>query len=213
MVSSMGWRAPCKGPAHIGLALLAAVLLVAGCGSSKQVSRIDPATPVDLSGRWNDTDSRWVAEAIISDCLAHSWTTQHMQANNGDVPVLIVGAVRNMGTEQIPVGTFLADIERALINSGRARVVARPDEREDLRLERADQWANASAETVKRLGQELGADYMMTGTINTISDRVEGKQVIFYQVDLMLMDIETNLKVWMGQHKIKKYIARDRFKP
>lgn len=195
----------------LGVALLAAAAM-AGCGGTK-VTRIDPGTTVDLSGRWNDTDSRTVAEAITQDCLNHPWVTQHLQGSGGKLPIVIVGAVRNLGTEHIAVGTFLTDIERALVNSGRAQVVARPEEREDLRLERADQWANASEETVKQMGQELGADYMMTGKIDMITDQVEGKKVVFYQVDLTLMDIESNLKVWLGQHKIKKFVARSEFKP
>jgi penicillin-binding protein activator len=197
------------------LFLVAAATLfgwAAGCGGAK-VTRIDPATTVDLSGRWNDSDSRLAAEALTQECLAANWVTEHMRASGGKLPVVIVGAVRNLGTEQIATGTFLTDIERALFESGRAQVVARPDERADLRLERADQWANASEETVKRLGQELGADYMMTGTLNTITDQVEGKKVVYYQIDLTLMNIESNLKVWMGQHKIKKYIARGEYRP
>jgi uncharacterized protein (TIGR02722 family) len=196
----------------LGVACAVAVLTMCGCGGTK-VTRIDPATTVDLSGRWNDADSRLVAEALTQDCLQHPWMTEHMQAQAGKLPVVIVGAMRNLGSEHIATGTFLSDIERALIDSGRAQVVARPEERVDLRLERADQWANASEATVKQLGQELGADYMMTGEINTIIDQVEGKKAIFYQVDLTLMNIETNLKVWVGQHKIKKYVARGEFKP
>jgi hypothetical protein len=42
---------------------------------------------------------------------------------------------------------------------------------------------------------------------------VKGKKVVFYQVDLGLMSIESNLKVWLGQHEIKKYVARSRYKP
>jgi uncharacterized protein (TIGR02722 family) len=195
------------------VALCSTLLLGSGCSSQKQVTRVAEDTTIDLSGRWNDTDSRMVAEEIIADCLGHPWMTQHMQRDQGDLPVVIAGAVRNLGTEHIAVGTFVADIERALINSGRARVVASPTERGDLRLERADQWANASQETVKRLGQELGADYMMVGTINTITDREAGQEVVFYQTDLALIDIETNQKIWVGQKKIKKFIGRSKYKP
>lgn len=192
--------------------LCVAVLGAWGCGK-KQVSRVETDTTIDLSGNWNDTDSRLVAEAMIEDALAHPWAVRHMQQHGGDLPVVIVGAVRNMSTEHIAVGTFLADIERALINSGKALVVATAEERKDLRLEKADQWENASAETVKRVGQEMGADYMMYGEINTITDQEDGKKVIFYQVDLNLVDIETNVKVWPGQKKIKKYIAKGKYKP
>ncbi|MFH1145102.1 MAG: penicillin-binding protein activator LpoB [Candidatus Eisenbacteria bacterium] len=193
--------------------LLGAALLAGACGRSTKVTRVDPETTIDLSGRWNDRDSREVAEAMITDALNRPWLTQHMQRRLGALPIIIAGAVRNLGTEHIPTGTFVGDIERALVNSGRAQVVASAGERADLRLERADQWANASEETVKRLGEELGADYLLSGTINTITDESGGEKVVFYQVDLGLLNIESNEKVWLGQHKIKKYIGRDQYKP
>ena len=37
-----------------------------------------------------------------------------------------------------------------------------------------------------------------------------GKQVLFYQTDLVLTDIETNEKIWLGQEKIKKFVERKR---
>lgn len=191
---------------------VAVVALLGGCGG-KQVTRLEVDATVDLSGRWNDTDSRLVAEEMIADCLNRPWITQHMQNSGGQLPVMIAGAVRNMGTEHIAVGTFLGDIERALINSGRVQVVASAAERGELRLERVDQWESASPETVKRLGQELGADFMLSGTIHTITDQEEGEKVVYYQVDLTLADIESNVKVWAGQKKIKKYIARSKYKP
>jgi hypothetical protein len=53
---------------------------------------------------------------------------------------------------------------------------------------------------------------MLMGTINKISDREEGEEVVFYQVDLELTDIETNEKVWIGGAKHKKYIGRAKIK-
>ena len=35
--------------------------------------------------------------------------------------------------------------------------------------------------------------------------------MVFYQVDLALVDILSNQKVWVGQHKIKKFVKRPRF--
>ncbi len=194
------------------LLVVAIAALLSGCGG-KKVTRVEVDTTIDLSGRWNDTDSRLVAEEMIADCLSHPWITDHMQRTGGKKPAVIVGNVRNLGTEHIATGTFLSDIERAFINSGRVRVVATREERADLRLERADQWENASDETVKRLGAELGADYMLSGTINMITDKEKGTKVVYYQVDLTLLNIETNEKVWVGQKKIKKVISRGHFKP
>ena len=86
------------------------------------------------------------------------------------------------------------------------------NERGEIREERADQSENAAIETIKRMGREQGADYMLTGEINTIEDRVDGKQIVFYQTNLTLTNIETNEKVWIGEKEIKKFIGRGKFK-
>ena len=185
-------------------------IILAGCGSTKTVERIEVDTTIDLSGRWNDTDSRQVSEAMIADCLNHAWISRHAVGDAGEQPIVIVGAIRNRSTEHIAIPTFVSDIERAFINSGLVSVVASAIERGELRDEKGDQSRFASPETVKAMGQELGADYMMTGQINTIEDREGGKQVTFYQTDLTLTNIETNQKVWLGQKKIKKFIERKR---
>ena len=188
------------------------VALVAGCASHKVVTRVDEGEQIDLSGRWNDSDSRLVSEEMIRDCLNHPWLGEHMRAASKK-PTVIVGSIRNKSQEHIPVGTFVNDIERAYVNSGDVQVVASATERQDVRSERRDQRINASPETLKEMGREAGADFMLIGEINQIIDSEEGEKVSFYQTDLTLVNIETNVKVWIGQKKIKKYIARSGYKP
>ncbi len=185
-------------------------LVFPGC-ASKKVERIDPEAVTDLSGRWNDTDSRLVSDAMITDCLNHPWIVQHMSGSEGKKPSVIVGSMRNKSTEHIAVKTFVNDIERAFINSGQVTVVASALEREELRTEKEDQRVFADPDTIKQMGRELGADYMMTGEINTIQDQEGGEKVTFYQVDLTLTNVENNVKVWLGQKKIKKFITRSRY--
>jgi len=194
------------------LLLLAVGLAANGCGKPKTVERIDPGEVIDLSGRWNDTDSRLVAEEMIADCLTKPWRTQHWEREKKK-PVVIVGEVRNKTAEHIAVGTFIGDIERTFVNSGEAELVASAEEREQIRGERADQQEYASDETMKKWGLEHGADYIMIGVINSIEDQEEGEKVVFYQVDLTLIDLESNTKVWQGQKKIKKFITMGRYSP
>jgi len=196
-----------------GIFLLAAILILSlGCSSRKVVSRVDTAETIDLSGNWNDTDSRLVAEEMIADALAKPWLMTFVRDKDRN-PAVIVGAIRNLTDEHIATGTFVGDIERAFINSGNVRVVAKSVEREGVREERADQQANASPETVKEFGMELGADYMLIGEMNKITDQEGREKVAFYQVDLTLTDLQSNEKVWMQTKKLKKYIARKPYKP
>lgn len=184
----------------------------AGCSSSKKVTRIETDTTVDLSGRWNDTDSREVSEEMILDCLSGNWLVEHA-TRAGKRPTVIVGSMRNQSLEHIPSGTFVADLERALVNSGKVDVVATASERINLRAEKDDQWANASEETIKQRGLEQGADYMLSGTVQSIEDKEKGTKVVFYQVDMTLLDILSNRKAWIGQKKIKKVISRGSYSP
>ena len=184
--------------------------LVAGC-SGKSVTRVEPNTTIDLSGLWNDTDSRMVSDEMIPDALGADWYTDYMQ-RAGDKPTVIVGTIRNKSSEHIEVATFIGDIERAFVNSNKVRVVATAGEREEIRDERMDQGKFASDDTIKRFGQEQGADYMLIGTISSIIDREAGDEVRYYQVDMTLVDIATNEKTWIGQKKIKKFVGRSSYK-
>lgn len=190
----------------ITVAILASVLIV-GCGASKKVTRLDSNTVTDLSGKWNDTDSRLVSEEMISDCLTRAWIIDFIE-DKGHKPVVTVGMVRNLSDEHINTETFTTDMERELINSGQVRFVASRDQRREIRDERAEQQEYASDETVKKMREETGADFIIQGSIKTILDQAKGIRVIFYQTDLEMINVESNEKVWIGTKKIKKEISR-----
>ncbi|MGM0377428.1 MAG: penicillin-binding protein activator LpoB [Bacteroidota bacterium] len=194
-----------KTPAYILTLLVAAAFIVNSCGTRK-VERIDTEEVIDLSGRWNDSDSRMVAEAMVEQILEGQWLGNFREKNDGERPVVIVGLVYNKSHEHIEAGTFIKDVERAFINSGKVRLVQAGDKREELRAERAAQQEFASPETQKEWGQELGADYILNGDINSIVDSYKDERVNMYQVNLELTDIETSEIVWIGDKKIRKYI-------
>jgi uncharacterized protein (TIGR02722 family) len=190
-----------------------AFLLIAGCGgTTKTVTRVAADTNTDLSGRWNDTDARLVAEEMMKDVLSRPWLQRHMD-DKGKPPVITVGRVRNESMEHIDTEVFTKDLERELINSGSVEFVAGTKESAAVRRERMDQQSNASYETAKALAQEIGADFMLVGNISSIMDQTgSGKeQSVFYTVNLELINIETNQKVWIGNKKIKKAISRKKY--
>tara|TARA_R110001583_G_scaffold14560_4_gene60635 strand:+ start:3412 stop:4002 length:591 start_codon:yes stop_codon:yes gene_type:complete len=189
--------------------LLIALFLAVGC--STQVTRLDPNQAVDLSGSWNDTDSRMVAQEMIQDALSHPWISQH-ETGQGRQPTVIVGTVQNLSHEHININTFVSDMERALINSGRVDFVASSQERSEIRKERVDQDLNATAKTRNAAGNETGADFMLKGQINTIIDVASKDQVRYYQVDLTLISMKDNRKVWLGQKKIKKLVENSKLR-
>jgi penicillin-binding protein activator len=190
-------------------ALVALVAIGAAC-SPKQVNRIDPAAVTDLSGRWNDTDSRLVANELIKQSLDGPWLKRYSDSHGGSAPTILVGNFANKTYEHIAVGTFLNDLERAFTNSGAVQVMAGGAARDEIRDERSDQQTNANAATRARMANETGARYMLQGEIQAIEDSEGKEKVVFYQIDATMVDMESNAKVWIGQHKIKKYVLRKR---
>lgn len=191
------------------LIMMSAVFALSGCGHETKVTRVDTGVVTDLSGRWNDTDSRMVAEAMVKDALQYPWLGNFEKSRQRQ-PVVVVGTVLNSSHEHISVQTFITDLERELTNSQKVTFVAGKGERDEVRTERKEQAIYASEETQKAPGKETGADFMMKGTIATILDEADGTKAVFYQVDLQMIDLESNAKVWYGQKKIKKVVEKKR---
>ncbi|WP_430460699.1 penicillin-binding protein activator LpoB [Thalassolituus sp. LLYu03] len=184
----------------------ASVLLSAGC--STKVTRLDANEEVALSDRWNAKDSELVATEMINDMLSFPWA-RDFEMDNNRRPTVIISRISNKSHEHIAVDTFINDIKRAIIRSGRAGFVAGGDERDAVRDERRDQELNAK--DAKAMGQEKAADFALSGTINSLVDQVGKERVTFYQVDLKLIDMETNMEVWNGQKKIQKLQQKSSF--
>lgn len=186
--------------------ILSMIVLFSACSTQRQVNRVSTDEQIDLSGRWNDTDSKMTADAMIEQILGAAWVSNFTMENNNRKPVMVVGIVTNKSHEHIDAETFVKDLEKAVINNQRVKLVQAGAKREALRSERAQQQDFASASTAKKWGQELGADFILQGTINSIVDQIDNKKVVMYQIDLELSNIETNEVVWIGDKKIKKFI-------
>ena len=190
-----------------------AAVLLAGCSSMPEVQRVSSDQVTDISGYWNDTDANMTAQTMIGQMLGDPWLPQYEGVNGGKQPTVIVGEIRNLSSEHISTSTFVDDMQRELINSGKVQFVASSDQRGEVRGERQDQDLNATANTRSAMGQEVGADFMMQGTINTIIDAAGTTQAKYYQVDLRLINMHNNVIAWVGQQKIKKVVKNASVRP
>ena len=176
--------------------------------SSRKVTRVSPDETIDLSGRWNSTDAKTTADAMITQALSERWISNFQSEKNGEKPTVIVGFVQNKTHEHIDAEVFISDLEKAFINSGRVKLVQGGEKREQLRGERADQQDFASPASIAGWGKEIGANFMLQGDMASIVDTYKKEKVIFYKVNLQLTNIETNEVVWIGDKEIKKYVNK-----
>jgi penicillin-binding protein activator len=172
---------------------------------TRSVQRIDPAKEIDLSGRWNDVDSRKVADQMIFD-LFDSESFKNYAKTKGRKPVIVVGQIRNKTSEHIDADNFIKKIEVVIHNSNVADLVESGEFRDKVRVERSEQQDYADPATAKRWGMETGADVMLFGDMTSEVDTYNNKRVVNYITTLYLTDLETNKRIWFGQNEIKKYV-------
>jgi uncharacterized protein (TIGR02722 family) len=194
------------------ICIFGAVLLLSSCASGAKVSRVDAGTQTDISGYWNDTDVRLVCKTLIDDCLNSPRVDQSIKAKGG-TPFVIIGRFRNDSSEHIDTSIITGIMEQTIFNSGKLDFVAGGGVRDALRAERQDQLSNSSEETAASLGNETGADYMLTGSVKAIVEKEGNMTVRTYFVTAEMTSIETNQRIWIGQNnEIKKVITRPKAK-
>lgn len=172
---------------------------------TRSVTRISPDTQIDLSGRWNDSDSRIVADKMISELLASGKFKEYAN-DHGKKPAIVVGLIRNKTAEHIDADNYIKKLEVAIYNSNIATLVEAEEFRDKLRLERAQQQDFADPATVSQWGKEIGADLMLFGEMTSETDTNNNKRIVNYITTLFLTDIETSKRVWYGQQEIKKFV-------
>jgi uncharacterized protein (TIGR02722 family) len=194
----------------IAIAMMLIVVL-SSCVSTTgtQVNRIDARTQTDLSGYWNDTDVRIIADTLVQECVNAPSIVNFIRQYQRP-PVVILGSFRNQSDEHLDTSILAKKFEIALVNSGKVDFVASSMEREELRDERENQQEWSNEFSAKALANEVAADFMLIGSVKTIVDSSGADFTRTYFVTAELINIEKNTKVWLGENSsIKKYIRRD----
>ena len=198
--------------------ILLSLVLAVGCGSTKRVTRTEAGSTEggDLSGYWNDIDAELVATAMVKQCLEESaWAANYQEENSGKKPVVkLMGVIKRTDDRNVNTDFFAKQLERSLLNSGRVKVVAAYGQDSINVAERDRQATHASDETAKSHQMETGADFTLQTWVNSQNESDGGGQSVrAYLVNMELVNVESNEKVWIGEKKIRKVIDQDRVRP
>lgn len=181
-----------------------------GCGPKRTVTRTEAGSSqgADLSGYWNDLDATIVAKAMIQQCLGSPWASRFQEENGGERPVVkLMGVKKRTDDRNVNEEFFAKQLERQLLNSGRVRVVAAWGQDNVNVAEKARQAVHASDETAKSQGNETGADFTLQTIVNSQNETDgQGQSVRAYLVNMELVNVETNEKVWIGEKQIRKVV-------
>jgi len=197
--------------------LFVSALLFVFLSACSSVTRVDASAQTDLSGRWNDTDVRQVCESLIASAISSPridvFIKDYSTRNQGALPAVIVGTFRNTSGEHIDTRIISSLMRTAIINSGKLEFVEGGKTRDEIRAERDDQLAYASDETAVSLGQETGANFILTGEVNSMEEKAGNTTVRVYFVKATITNIETNRIIWEDENnEIKKVVKQPKVK-
>src|SRR5260221_13985422 len=82
---------------------------------ARSVSRISPDQSIDLSGRWNDTDSGQVANKMIADLMGSEKFKDYAKSL-GKKPAIVLGLIRNQTSEHIASYNYVREFELAIFS-------------------------------------------------------------------------------------------------
>jgi curli biogenesis system outer membrane secretion channel CsgG len=103
-------------------------------------------------------------------------------------------------------------IRTLLLRTGKVRFV-NAARREDLLKEQGYQAAHATAETQTAVGRQLGAQYMLTGSLTEMKQRsprqvrVSKQKIRYYKLTLEITDLETSEIAWTTERDFARRVS------
>lgn len=184
-----------------------AVLSTLACTPEFEGTYSDPAKAEIVDDRWNETDARKTAESMVSQLLNKPWLGRY-KAQHGERPVVVVDDIQNRTDEHIDTQALTEYIQDELINSGKVRFVNKARRKQILEEIKYQNSGAVSEKSAKRLGKQIGADYMLAGAISSSVHSQGGLKTVTYQTALRLTNLETAELEWSGKELIKKRFKR-----
>lgn len=187
--------------------LFLAVLTLAGCRATTR--EISPEEKIHYDERYDFTDKK----AIVAE-LVDSLANNPPLCCRGERPVIVVYGVANRTSEHIDTSGITDDIRQKVLATGKARFVNK-SQRANIERELSYQYGGRVApETRIQRARQIGADYMLTGTLRSITKkqpdqvRLKRRTLQYYSLTLSLTDLETSLIEWSDSVEIVREAAK-----
>ncbi len=172
-------------------------MLLGACGTKVEYG--DPGAVETLTADFGSTDLQIIAEKMVKSLL----TSPAIQGQHR--PVLQVARVRNKTGEHIDMESITNKIRTTLINSGKVRFSAAESRDEIIsNLEYQSGSGYVDPATQKKIGKQVGADFLLTGEISAIKKQRGKKRDLYYKITLNMVNLETGLIEWAEEKEIRK---------
>ena len=183
------------------LLLFLIILLTMSCARKTQYG--DAAAQEALTVDFGSSDLQMIAQKMVSSLL----TAAVIQEVG--LPTIQVLRVANKTDEHIDTKAITDKIRTALLQSGKIRFVAAEVRDEIIReLEYQAGSGYVDKATCKRLGKQIGADFLLSGELTSIRKKSGRKTDLYFKITLNLVELETGLIRWAEEKEIRKELVQ-----
>lgn len=152
-----------------------------------------------MTDRWSETDMQKAVKDLVTSAVKHD-----VVANAKRPPIVMVTKLQNKTSEHIDTQSVTDMVTVELTSTGKVQFVDKAA-REDIAEEYGYQESGmVSRDTKKGKGQQVGADLIMNGRIDSIVQEVGKDKSVYYKITLNLTNLSTGLIVWTDQKQIRK---------
>ncbi len=188
--------------------ILTIVFWINGCGGPKafQKGEYDDPTRVELlDDKFNEADMQQMADTIVKAMVACPYVAKAPKP-----PVVIVEQVQNRTEEHIDMVSMTDMIRTALIKTAKVKFVNKP-ERGTLEEEyKYNESGVVSGPTQKKRGNQIGADYILSGAMATNVQEVGKDKFIYYKLTMNMTNMETSTIDCTEEKQVRKYFEKKR---
>lgn len=143
-------------------------------------------------------------QSLMGSPVWNQWKSSSQQ------PVVAIWPVKNDTSEHLDdqMLTLLSDMETSLINSGVVAVVSRERQAEMIQETQLQNTADFNPAMAAQIGQQLGAQYFITGKLQAVDERMRGERRVQYTLFMQVLETETSLVRFQTKSERSKAIVR-----
>ncbi|MBU0728593.1 MAG: penicillin-binding protein activator LpoB [Proteobacteria bacterium] len=176
---------------------------LAGLGCTVSTRTVDADEKVIYDEGYHFSDKKSIVNDMVSSLLAKPPLSAAT-----DRPVVIVYGIANRTDEHISTSGISDDIRQALIASGKVRFINETQRGNIAKEADYQHGGQVAAETRIKLAKQIGAKFMLTGTLRSMEKkepkqaRLKKKVLQYYSLNLELTDIETGIIEWADSTEV-----------
>lgn len=182
-------------------ALLIMTLALSSCGPKAFVKgNYDDVNRENLlNDQWSETDMQKAVQDLVGSLMLSPAITQSKK-----MPVVMITGLQNKTSEHIETQSIMDMIRVEVMKSGKVGFIDR-EARQDITDEYTYQNSGAvSQETKKGPGDQVGADFIINGRLDSIVQEVGKDKSVYYKLTLNLTNLKTSMITWSDQKQIRK---------